>query len=367
MYHLIFVVKIKNNMKVCILGDGLSSLTLAGALLNQNIQVDIGIKNRLKINKSRTIGISKSNFEYINKYIVNINNISWKLKKIEIFSDNLVNEKLLNFESSQEYLFSIVRNEEFYKILEKKILKNKFFKRIKFNNPSVLKNYDLVINTDLSNLITKRYFNKKIIKKYNSIAHTTILKHESISNRSAIQIFTKSGPIAFLPISKNETSVVYSLNNLKFNKNIEDLIRKYNFKYKIEKIEKIEKFELKSLNLRSYYYKNILAFGDLLHRIHPLAGQGFNMTIRDIIFLSKIIKDKIDLGLSLDSSVNSEFEKSLRHRNFLFSNGIDLIHEFFNFERKLDNNFLSKSVKLLGKNYSINNMFKKIADKGIEF
>ena len=155
LYHLIFVVKIKNNMKVCILGDGLSSLTLAGALVNQNIKVDLGIKNKHKINKSRTIGISKSNFEYINKYIVNINNISWKLKKIEIFSENLVNEKLLHFENSQDYLFSIVRNEKFYKILEKKLLKSKFFNKILFNNLSILKNYDLVINTDTSNLVTK--------------------------------------------------------------------------------------------------------------------------------------------------------------------------------------------------------------------
>ena len=37
---------------------------------------------------------------------------------------------------------------------------------------------------------------------------------------------------------------------------------------------------------------NILAFGDLLHKIHPLAGQGFNMTIRDMTNLIKIIKIK---------------------------------------------------------------------------
>ena len=41
MYHLIFIVKIKNNMRVCIIGDGLSSLTLAKALINENIYVDV--------------------------------------------------------------------------------------------------------------------------------------------------------------------------------------------------------------------------------------------------------------------------------------------------------------------------------------
>ena len=50
-------------------------------------------------------------------------------------------------------------------------------------------------------------------------------------------------------------------------------------------------FLFKIFSLRSYHYKNVLAFGDLLHRIHPLAGQGFNMTIRDINILNKIIKE----------------------------------------------------------------------------
>ena len=72
---------------------------------------------------------------------------------------------------------------------------------------------------------------------------------------------------------------------------------------------KLSSFKLKSSNLRNYYYKNILAFGDLLHKIHPLAGQGFNMTIRDIKILSKIIQNKIDLGIQLDSFVFSKSSK----------------------------------------------------------
>ena len=145
------------------------------------------------------------------------------------------------------------------------------------------------------------------------------------------------------------------------------LIIDKNFNYKIRNLEKIHSFELKSLNLRSYYHNNILAFGDLLHKVHPLAGQGFNMTIRDIRVLSQIIKKRLDLGLLLDSSVNLEFKKEIKHKNLIFSNGIDLIHEFFNIERKTRTNFLSKSVKFIGNQPSINKMFTKIADKGILF
>jgi len=356
-------------MTVCILGNGLSALALAKALVNQNINVDIlFIKKNLQFSKSRTIGISKSNADYFNKNIIYIKNLLWKLKKIDVYSENLKKEKLINFKDNNE-LFSIVKNYKLHQILEKSLSKNRFFKKIEINNKnlSFVKKYKLIINTDYENIITKKFFSKKIVKKYNSIAYTTIIKHEKILNDTASQIFTSRGPLAFLPISNTETSVVYSIHNFprKKNENIENLIKKINYKYQIKDIAKISCFKLKSLNLRSYHHNNILAFGDLLHKIHPLAGQGFNMTIRDIKILLKIIKRKYDLGLPLDSSVNTEFEDNLKHKNFIFSNGVDFIHEFFNLERKIKKNFLSKSVQLFGRQPAVNKIFAKIADKGI--
>ena len=356
-------------MRVCILGSGLSSLTLAKSLVNQKIYVDTFFSKKLKsLNKTRTIGISKSNLEFFNEKIINIEKIIWKLNKIEIYSDNLEKQKLINFGNNNDHLFSIVKNYKLQKILEKNLFNNKYFRKISHKKKiNYFKDYDLVFNTDYNHSITKKYFSKKIEKKYNSVAYTTVLKHEKISNNVAVQIFTKNGPLAFLPISDDETSIVYSINNhVKEKKKINNLIKDYNFKYNLKKIDKIDSFELTGLSLRSYYHKNILSFGDLLHRIHPLAGQGFNMTIRDIKILIKIIKEKIDLGLLIDSTVNYEFEKKTRHKNYIFSNGIDLIYEFFNFENKLNNNTLSKSVQLLGKNKYINYLFTKFADNGIQ-
>ena len=356
-------------MKVCILGTGLSSLTLAKALVNQKIFVDIlAEKKKNYIDKSRTIGISKTNIEFFKNHIINIEKITWKLKKIEIYSDNLKKEKLLNFETNKSELFSIVKNFKLYELLHKSLSKSKYFKKINFTrNLNFLKNYNLVINTDYSNYVTKKYFSKKIIKNYDSFAYTTTIEHSKVKNDKAVQIFTKRGPLAFLPISNSETSVVYSLNNLikEKDEHIIALINKYNFKYKIKKINKIKSFELKSLSLRSYFHNNILAFGDLLHRIHPLAGQGFNMTIRDIKIFLDILENKKNLGLLLDSSVNLELEKEIKHKNFIFSNGIDLIYEFFNIERKMNTSILSKSIQLIGKNPSINKLFTKIADRGV--
>ena len=359
-------------MTVCILGNGLTALTLAKALVNNEINVDVLFnKKNYKISDTRTIGISKNNIDFFNSNIINIEKIIWNLKKIEIFSENLNKERLINFETNNDQLFSILKNNKLYNLLEKNLLKNKFFKSkfISEKNLSFLNEYELIINCDPFNLITNRYFSKKIIKKYNSHAYTTIITHDQILNNTAFQIFTKKGPLAFLPISNRQTSVVYSLynsNNQKEDK-IDKLIKDKNFKYKIKNIDKINSFELKSFNLRSYYHDNILAFGDLLHKVHPLAGQGFNMTIRDIKILLEIIKKKLNFGLSLDSSVNSEFQKRLKHKNFIFSNGVDLIHEFFNIERKMKSKFLSKFVKLIANYPSINKMFTKIADRGVLF
>ena len=359
-------------MTVCILGNSLTALTLAKALVNYEIDVDVIFnKKNYKINDTRTIGISKNNIDFFNRNIINIDKLIWNIKKIEIFSENLKKEKLINFKANKSQLFSIIKNHKLYQLLDKDLSKSKFFKS-RFStekNLSFLNKYDLVINCDPFNFITKRYFSKKISKEYNSTAYTTIISHDEIINDTAVQIFTKKGPLAFLPISNKKTSIVYSIhnsNNLE-EENIKELIKDKNFYYKISEVEKINSFELKSFNLRSYYHNNILAFGDLLHKVHPLAGQGFNMTIRDIKVLSQIIKKRLDLGLLIDSSVSLEFQKKIKHKNLIFSNGIDLIHEFFNIERKTKTNFLSKSVKLVSNQPSINRMFAKIADKGILF
>ena len=161
--------------------------------------------------------------------------------------------------------------------------------------------------------------------------------------------------------------IVYSARG---KKNIEKnellyLIEKNLKKYDIKKINDFKSFELKSINLRNYYYENILAFGDLLHRLHPLAGQGFNMALRDIKVLSELINFKINLGIQLDSSICSEFEKKAKPQNYLFSNSIDLIYEFFKLESKTKNKLMSKSIQILGKNKSINKLFTKFADTGL--
>ena len=360
-------------MKVCILGDNLSSLALAKALVKKEIFVDLFYKKKnTKIDTTRTIGISRSNIDYFNRDISNIKGMLWPIKKIKIFTENSNDKEILKFENTKDNLFSILKNQKIINQLFTELKKNRFFKfkkdfkYKKFNKIG----YDLLINCDIRNEITKKLFSKKFEKKYNSIAFTTIINHKNLKlNDTAFQVFTKNGPIAFLPISSEKTSIVYSIRTKKFDTklNIENLIKKFNLNYDIKRTYKISKFNLSSFNLREYYKNNILAFGDLLHKLHPLAGQGLNMSIRDIKTLLEIINNKIKLGLPLDKNVCIEFQNLTKSKNFIFSESIDFIYESFNSKSIFKNKFIDKTVRLIGKNKFMNKNLIKIADVGLGF
>ena len=358
-------------MKVCIIGDGLVSLTLANMLIRKDLSIDIIFSDKNKrYNKTSTLGISKSNIDYFNKEIISIKKILWEIKKIQISSENLSNNEILKFTNDKKQIFSIVKNHKLHEILNKNLKKSKFVKfKYDKNYKSIINNkYKLIINCDPNHKISKLFSSGRFEKDYNSYAYTTIINHKKVStNNTAFQNFTKNGPIAFLPFSNYETSVVYSLrfNEDKNKRNIKNLIKKFNPIYSITKINDCVRFALKSSSPRKYYKNNILAFGDLLHKIHPLAGQGFNMSLRDIKLLSKLIDERINIGLDLDVSLFHDFQKKSQDKNYIFSSGIDWIYELFNFESKINTKLISKIINIIGKNKSINSFFKKFADSGV--
>ena len=354
-------------MKVCIIGNGLAALTLANVLIKKDIYVDIySTKNFFLYDHSRTLGISKSNINYFKKEIINIEKILWEIRNIKVYTEKNYKKEILKFDNKNDQIFSIIRNYQLQKLLIQKLKKSKF---AKFNkNCDVETNkYKLVINSDPTHPLIKKFFSKKIEKNYNSMAYTTTIIHKKIKNHTAFQNFTKIGPIAFLPISDTETSIVYSLksNKRKGDFEMNNLVKKYNPIYSIKKINNWYSFKLKFSSLRNYYKGNILAFGDTLHRVHPLAGQGFNMSLRDIKILSDLIDEKVKLGLELDSSLCKDFQKQSQSKNFIFLSGIDWIYELFNLENKTDFNLLTKSINFIGNIKFVNTILKNFADSGI--
>ena len=226
----------------------------------------------------------------------------------------------------------------------------------------VLNKYNLIIDTDLKHKRIKSKFGKRIIKNYYTKAYITIINHSLIKNNVASQIFTTHGPLAFLPMSNNKTSIVFSVFDrdlIKDNAKIVKLIKHYNRLYNIKKISELQKFPINLSLSRNYFYRNILS----LHKIHPLAGQGFNMTLRDAKILSKLIQENLDLGINLDTILD-KFEINRKNSNFIFAMGVDFVHEFFKFNNKYNMKSIDNLFKLINKNLYIKKKIENFANKG---
>ena len=345
-------------MNICLLGNNLTNLVLANILLKKKIKVEIISQTKPSSLKKtvRTIAISNENYKFLRDSIKGISNLGWPTEKIKIYSDKNNSSELFEFKNKSQNNFYLLKYTQLYNLMKK----NKFLKFIKLKNYNFdlikKRNYNLIINSEQNNLITKKYFQKKIEKNYKSLAHTAIISHKKIKNKVATQIFTKNGPLAFLPLSDTQTSIVFSNDSTKLldKINLLKVINKYNHSYRITKISEVESFGIKFLVLRDYIFKNILSFGDLIHKVHPLAGQGFNMTIRDIKSLSNILDENIKLGIDDGEVIAQKFQKHNKHLNLMYGLGIDALNSFFKFDSKLKNNLSEPIFKILKGNKFLN-------------
>ncbi len=363
-------------MNVGIIGNNLTGLILAKALVNKKIKVTLFHKTKSKeVKTNRCIGITSKNIDFFNTKIFKINKKLLKqINEINIHFERKPEKKILSFGKKRENLINFIKVENLLNEVKLKLKNNNLFKKksvnskFNFEQLSQSENYDLIFNCERKNNLTKNLFNKSHKKNYKSVAITCNINHKKFENTTAIQIFTKFGPLAFLPLTNNQTSVVFSLYDQKKsydNREILNLIKSYNNKYEINNFSKIEKANLYFYAARKYSKGKILLFGDVLHQIHPLAGQGFNMTLRDLKILLNIIQSKIILGLNLDQTIFVEFEKKVKPYNYIYSSGINFLQDFFKLDSKMKNNLSNKILHLISKNKIINDFFTRVADRGI--
>jgi len=380
------------NQKICIIGGSLTGLATAISLSKLNCDIDLIVGNiNQNLKSNRTIAISGNNFDFLNKLNIskNFKNEMWSCSVMKLYTEmqnkNFSEIFELNRENKKEKIFYMIENSKMIKLMTKKINKLKsisvknnlkvrsifnsgLLKGIKFNN-SVSKYNLIIICTGPKSDLIKKIFNDKMIENsYNELAITTILSHKELKNNIARQIFLENEILAFLPISKSKTSIVWSVNNFIRKKNNSFIKRQIAFYAKnyLKNIKFLTKIEYKDLNFlvrNKYYSERILLLGDTLHIIHPFVGQGFNMTLRDLASLKKILTQKINLGLDIGSSdILSEFSNETKPRNFAFSMGIDFLKNSIS-NRKLRN----KTLKILNKSNVAKDIVFDIADKGFRF
>ena len=374
--------------KICIIGNGLAGLITAAVLSKEDIKIDLifpKVKN-VKIDH-RTTAISESNYNFL-KTELDFKNLKyvWSSKKINLFYQR--NEKFLkflNFSEKNKTLMHIFRNSDFRKTLLNIIKKKKNIKIIKesvstinYERSSVfLKRrniiYDLIVLSLGSNspLYDKIIGGRSINKNYNEIAITALGKHNS-KVENASQFFLKEGPFAILPLKRNILSIVWSINESFFKKSRKDLkkilIKKMKDmlgqRFRIN-IKNLDNFPI-YLNLKKKYYKkNILVIGDGLHRVHPIAGQGFNLALRDIAKLKELIKNNLRLGLLIkESLIFNDFYKARKPENTIVGIGIDLTNNFFK-ENKIFFPLKDLILKNINNFQFVKKISQSVSDRGI--
>ena len=383
--------KTLNKQKIAILGSGLTAKAIALGLSDLNVDIDI-IKQKSTLNlapSNATLSISDASLQILQKIgIKKSQKTFWPISKIILF-DGMKNELVADAEfyhkKNKKNLSYIVKKDYLEKELQKKcnkfnVVKDKivsinndtFLKKISFQNKKS-SDYNLIIATELDNL--KILSNeKKINWDYSETAYTFLVKHKKIPNNSARQFFLKDGPLAFLPISNSTTSIVWSVKNnsgsdkiiLNFNERF-DFIKNISSKFLevLDVSKKIEKFGLTFEFLRKTALFRTIFMGDITHKIHPIAGQGWNMTLRDIDILVKDLREKITKGYDIgDMNLLKEFEKKTKTSNLLFSVSIDLIRKVFRAQSPAILSLRKKGFSLAS-HPDVMNKIINIADRGL--
>ena len=147
------------------------------------------------------------------------------------------------------------------------------------------------------------------VTEYGQTALVTTIKTSLPHNNVAFERFTKSGPLAILPMAGGECSVVWT----RLHEEADDLMSGTEAEF-LEQLQECFGYSLGEISLtaprRAFPLSLIRAdnmvlgraviIGNAVHQLHPVAGQGFNLGMRDVVQLAEMIiaqqKKPADIG-----------------------------------------------------------------------
>lgn len=148
----------------------------------------------------------------------------------------------------------------------------------------------------------------------------TALPHQA----TAWQRFMPTGPLAFLPLADGTCSIVWTLPADRADAlaqcAVEDFQRELAqaLDWRLGEVELVSAraaFSLRGRHAESYVQERVALVGDAAHTIHPLAGQGVNLGIKDAVALAAVIRQsKGDIG---NLRVLRAYERARRGDNLL--------------------------------------------------
>lgn len=141
---------------------------------------------------------------------------------------------------------------------------------------------------------------------YHQTALTGTVHHEHPHKQRAFEFFIPQGALAFIPLPDAHTSTfVWSIKNPLLSSEdsvahvLSDLMQDH--LGNIQHITPIQRYPLSAFIAKERAGHRWVLLGDAANAIHPVAGQGMNLAIRDIATLISHLSKQTDLGLDLGS------------------------------------------------------------------
>src|SRR5262249_52943933 len=158
---------------------------------------------------------------------------------------------------------------------------------------------------------------------YDQAAIVTTVAHERDHNGRADEHFLPAGPFAILPLTGKRCSIVWTetaheakrIVALPDNEFHAELEKRFGLQLgELKVIWPRRAFPLGLFTARKFIGERLALVGDAAHIIHPIAGQGLNMGLRDVAALAEAIADTARLGL--DPGGPDVLERYQRWRRF---------------------------------------------------
>lgn len=167
----------------------------------------------------------------------------------------------------------------------------------------------------------------------------TTVAHERPHNGTAYEHFLPSGPFAILPMTGNRSSLVWTereefapaMMKLPEDAFEAEVARRFGAHLgATQAVGPRWSYPLRFHLARSYVKPRFALAGDAAHGIHPIAGQGLNLGLKDVAALAEVVLDTARLGLDIGGlDTLKRYERWRRFDSFTLAAATDALNRLF--------------------------------------
>ena len=181
-------------------------------------------------------------------------------------------------------------------------------------------------------------------REYGQTALVFIVAHQHPHGQVAVEHFQPAGPFAVLPMTddgegRHRSSVVWTVSPAEaerlmaldpnaFDAEIAQVFQDYWGETHV--LGKRDAHRLSLTHARRYAAERLALVGDAAHAIHPIAGQGLNLGLRDVALLAELLVDSGRLGMDIGAAgLLARYEHERRSDNTRMVAATDMLNRLF--------------------------------------